>query len=604
MLAKLKTMRKQVSIIIVVVIALTLVAPVRSLAVDVGGKEITSRGACVIDFETGITLFGYEADTLRVPASMTKLIAVYVVYDGISAGEISLDTVTQISSKVSELSNNWEYSNVPFSVGMSVTIRELLDVVIVWSACGATVALGEALCGSEAAFITRMNEKVANLGIDAHFYDCYGVSASNRISPSGMANLARNLIIDHPEILEITSKRSVSFRGTEYKNTNQLLGDYSGIDGIKTGYTDAAGYCFTGTARRDGRRIIAVTMGSTAISRFPDVRILFDYGFAVADSVIADYNRIDTAYPSGANLILNGESMPLNAYLIGGSHYFKLRDIAFLLQDTKSRFDVTWDRETGAVKMITGVSYPYNGNIQGDVGEETRKCSLSPSQFFLDDEEYMLEAYLIGGNNYFKLRDLGELLCFDVDWEEATRTVILDTNPAVDIADPEAPDPEASDPEIADPDAEDPEAADPTVIDPTIIDPETADPKAIDPGAADPDKIEAVFITYAGAVTTDFTEPVGAKIPLHVWIEPAGLAPDEQIVWTSSDERVFKVAADNPEGTAATVTIIGSGTAKSAILTVKIGAVQAECIVRVAAFRNSSMSGTAIDLRTLIGKSA
>ena len=422
-----KLVKTQISITVVIVIALALVAPIQAMAADVGGKEISSKGACVLDFETGLTLFEYNADTLRVPASMTKLLAVFVVYDAISAGTISLDTSTQISQRVSEIANNWEYSNVPLSPGMSVTIRELLDVVIVWSACGATVALGEAVSGSESAFVARMNDKAASLGIEAVFYDCYGVSASNKISPRGMANLARRIIIDHPEILNVTSKRSVTFRGTEYKNTNQLLGDYSGIDGVKTGYTDAAGYCFTGTARRDGRRIIAVTMGSSITSRFPDARILLDYGFAFADSIIAEYNRIDTAYPSGANLVLNGESMPLNAYNIGGNHYFKLRDIAFLLRDTDSRFNVTWDSATGAVIMTSGEYYPYTGNVQGDIGEDARKCAISPSSFYLDGEEYELEAYLIGGNNYFKLRELGELMGFDVDWVGETRTVIINT---------------------------------------------------------------------------------------------------------------------------------------------------------------------------------
>ena len=282
----------RIVVFITIIIALMMMVPVQALAVDVGGQEISSSGACIIDFETGVILFGYKADTARVPASMTKLIAVFVVYDAISAGEISPSTVTQISKGVSELSYNWEYSNVPLPEEMSVSVRELLDVVITWSACAATVALGEALCGSEEAFVRRMNEKVANLGIDARFYDCYGVSANNYISPAGMAKLARALIMDHPEILDITSRKSVTFRDEEYKNTNQLLGEYSGIDGLKTGYTDAAGYCFTGTAQKDGRRIIAVTMGSTITARFPDARILLDYGFAAVDSIVTESFRV------------------------------------------------------------------------------------------------------------------------------------------------------------------------------------------------------------------------------------------------------------------------------------------------------------------------
>ena len=422
-----KNLRRQISIIVIIVIALSIAAPIQASAADVGGHEIHSQGACVLDFETGIMLYGYQEDTPRVPASMTKLIAVYVIYDAIKAGEISLDTVVKISQGVSKLSVNWDYSNVPLDEGSRHTVSELLDVVVIWSACAATVALGEALCGSEEAFIARMNERVESLGINAHFYDCYGVSASNRISPKGMAMLARCLILEHPEILQITTKRSIKFGGTEYKNTNQLLGEYSGADGVKTGYTDAAGFCFTGTAQRDGRRIIAVTMGSTQASRFPDTRILLDYGFSVAVNAIQERTRSMGALPTGADLILDGVTMPLSAYVIDGNHYFKLRDIAFLLRDTESRFDVTWNPSRRSVDIVSGAVYPFSADIMRDIGDEARDCVQSPSMFFIDDMQYSLEAYLIDGNNYFKLRDIGPIIGFDVGWDIDTHAVTIDT---------------------------------------------------------------------------------------------------------------------------------------------------------------------------------
>jgi len=420
--------RKQVSIIVVIVIVLSVLTPGLASAADVGGKEISSKGACVLDFETGLMIYGYNEYTPRVPASMTKLVAVYVIFDAIKEGEISLDTTTRISKGVSQLSVNWDYSNVPLDEGTSVTIRELLDVVLIWSACAATVALGEALYGSEEALVARMNEKVSSLGLNSHFYDCYGVSASNSITPYGMAMVARCLILEHPEVLQITSKKSITFRGTEYKNTNLLLGDYPGVDGMKTGYTDPAGFCFTGTSQRGGRRIVAVTMGSTSESRFPDARILLDYGFANAESIIAEINKTASAAPTGADLILNGVTLPLSAYVIDGNHYFKLRDIAYLLRETDCCFDVTWNIERKSVDIVSGEPYPFSADINRDIGQEAKKCTLSPSLFFIDDVEYSLEAYLIDGNNYFKLRDLGPIFGFDVDWETETHSVTIDTN--------------------------------------------------------------------------------------------------------------------------------------------------------------------------------
>ncbi|MCL2124363.1 MAG: serine hydrolase [Oscillospiraceae bacterium] len=477
-------MRRQTTIFIVIILVLTTTIPLQATAADVGGRTISSKGACVIDFETGIVVYGYEADTQRVPASMTKLMSVLVVYDAIKAGEISLDTMVKISAGVSKLSYNLEYSNVPLPEGITVAVRDLLNAVMVCSACAAATALAEGICGSESAFVSRMNKKAGALGISASFSDSHGISSSNKITPAGMAALTRSLITDYPEVINISSKKEIMFRGLVYKNTNQLLNDYSGADGIKTGYTDAAGYCLTGTAKRDGRRIIAVTMGSTSASRFQDVQILLDYGFANAESVISVYmsKQIEegpdeedlagsepggepgsepgdvtdaalggegetqpggeagegsgetgtvtiysSASPSSANLILNGKEMPLNAYLIGGSHYFKLRDVAFLMKGTECRFNVAWDNAAKSVVMTSGVNYPYTGNIQGEIGEDARACEPSTSRFFLDGVEYELEAYLIGGNNYFKLRELGDLFNFDVDWIGETRTVIIDT---------------------------------------------------------------------------------------------------------------------------------------------------------------------------------
>ena len=420
-----KRLVKKSAVIVSIIVVLSIIGPFTAMAVNVGGREITSKGASVIDFDTGILLYGHEADTGRVPASMTKLITAYVVYDAINAGEISMDTSTEISSGVSDLSYNWEYSNVPLPVGSSVTIRELMDVIPVMSACAATVALGEAICGSEEAFVARMNAKVESLGITARFYDSYGVSASNNISPRGVAEVTRGLIMDYPEVLEISTKRSVTFRGVEYRNTNQLLGEYEGVDGIKTGYTDAAGYCFVGTAVRDGRRIIIVTMGSTQISRFTDARILLDHGFAVADSVIEEHNRI-MAVPSAAYLIINGSPMPFSAYLINGSHYFRLRDIAILLSGTTRQFDVTWDQLNSVVGIHTGEDYSDDRTLSV-VDADPVQCFLTPSVIVLDGIAYSLEVYMINSSNYFKLRDLGEMIEFEVDWIEEIRTVIINT---------------------------------------------------------------------------------------------------------------------------------------------------------------------------------
>lgn len=422
-----KQIKKQSITVIAVILVLTIIVPVQAWAARVGSIEISSKGAVVIDFDTGIVLYGYNEIKQMVPASMIKVLAAYVVYDAVKAGEISFDTMAKISKSASELSYNREYSNVPLPEGSSYKIRQLMEAVMIRSACAATVAIGEALCGSEKAFIARMKEKIAQFGVTASIHDCWGASPNNRISPLVMAVLTMGFIKDHPEILDITSKKSVTFDGVKYDSSNLLLGQYAGLDGFKTGYTDPAGYCFTATAKQGGRRIISVTMGSSLSSRYPDTRALLDYGFSTADKTIAGHNKRNNAVPSSANLILDGKPVPLSAYLINDSHYFKLRDIAFLLNGTAKQFQVTWSSVDNAVNLTSGVPYTADGSEMSLPHEGARPYNPTPSVIYYNGVSYELEAYLIDGYNYFKLRDLGSLMGFVVNWEGATSTVIIKT---------------------------------------------------------------------------------------------------------------------------------------------------------------------------------
>jgi len=414
--------------IIAVVIALTITVPVQAAAAFVANTEISSRGAVVIDYDTGIILYAHNENTQRVPASMMKVLAAYVVYDAIEAGEIGFNTSAAISKSTSEFSYNRTYSNAPLPEGSSFTIRQLMEIVLVCSACAATIAMGERLCGSEKEFIERMKEKATRLGVDTEVYDCWGGSPGNRISPLGIATVTRSFIMEHPEVLEITAKRNVTFNGATYNSSNLLLGQYVGIDGFKTGYTDPAGYCFTGTAKQGGRRLISVTMGSTLSSRYPDTRALLNYGFTVADQVIADYYSRYYARPSTANLILDGVSMPLYAYMLNGSHYFRLRDLAYLLNGTVKQFQVDWNGEDNSISLTGGIPYTADGSELSFPVEGARPYHLSPTALFFDGVEYEFEIYRIDNYSYFKLRDLVDPMGFGVEWISETRTVVINTN--------------------------------------------------------------------------------------------------------------------------------------------------------------------------------
>ena len=421
--------KKHTTVILLIIVIFTLVIPTQAIAASIGDHELSSQGALVMDFETGHVLFSYEPNVQRPPASMIKILSAYVAYDAVKAGELSLDTVTLVSAGASALSSDDTWSNVPLPEGYAITIRELLDVIMIRSACGATVVLAEAVSGSEAAFMERMVGKAAELGVEVTVYDSWGGSPYNRISPLGLAILTRALISDYPEVLEVTKKPRITFRGVTYNSTNLILYDYPGVDGFKTGYTSPAGYCFIGTALRDGRRIITITMGSTISSRYPDTIAMLDFGFKFADRIIDEYNRSKRAAPSSASLMLNGEPRPIAAYLIDNEHYFMLRDLAYLLSDTEKRFDITsYDAATRTVLMESGVPY---SSIRGDemsAFSDYKQYSPSKCEIFLDGGLCTSTVYMIDGSNFFRFRDIGILLDFFIDWEAETRTVIIDTS--------------------------------------------------------------------------------------------------------------------------------------------------------------------------------
>ena len=328
-----KRFLKPVVHIIMTVVVIALILPQAVFATSLEDNEITSQAAIVIEFATGLVIYEFNADEMRVPASMTKMAAVYVVFDAIRDGLISMDTVTEISDGVSISSYNKAFTNVPMPRESSYTIQELLDVVIVRSACAATVALGEAIFGNEQVMVAKMNEKMDQLGIMAVFFDSWGGSPNNKISARGMAEMTRAFINEYPEVLNITSKSTVVFDGISYSSTNPLFGDYEGIDGFKTGFTNPAGWCFSGTARRGTRRIISVTMGSETGHRFPDSVILLDYGFANYNSVIADHFRT-AIWQSNRSIDIKSVLVPIMLYNIEEARSLELLDLAIALNET------------------------------------------------------------------------------------------------------------------------------------------------------------------------------------------------------------------------------------------------------------------------------
>ncbi len=235
--------------------------------------------AFVIDARTGEVLHSRNADTRLHPASLTKMMTLYIAFEAIEHGEISLDTKVRISKHAASMPP----SKLGLRAGQRIKLRYLIRAAAVKSANDAATAIGEAISGSEAAFARRMNRTAKALGMSrTTFKNMNGLTAAGHLSTArDMTTLGRHVFYDYPQYYNLFSRITTDAGIKQVYNTNRrLLGAYRGADGIKTGYTRAAGFNLVASARRGKERIIATVFGgrSTA-TRNAKVAELLDLGF-------------------------------------------------------------------------------------------------------------------------------------------------------------------------------------------------------------------------------------------------------------------------------------------------------------------------------------
>lgn len=240
--------------------------------------------AYVMDARTGKVLHSRNADTRLHPASLTKMMTLYVVFQAVERGELSLDTKIKITSKAAAEPP----SKLGLRTGQTIALRYLIRAAAVKSANDAATALGIAVSGSEAAFARRMNRTAKSLGMTrTTFKNAHGLTESGHLSTArDMSILGRHLLFDYPEYYNLFSRRTTDASVREVANTNRrLLANYRGADGIKTGYTRAAGFNLVASAERGNERIIATVFGGkSSASRNAKVAELLDLGFRRAPS--------------------------------------------------------------------------------------------------------------------------------------------------------------------------------------------------------------------------------------------------------------------------------------------------------------------------------
>ena len=221
--------------------------------------DTSARNAYIVDFDTGAVLLDKGADQRMPPASMSKMMAEYVVFDFLKSGKATLDDMLPVSEKA------WKTGGSKMFVPLNQKVRleDLLRGMIIQSGNDACVVLAEGLAGSEAAFVELMNQKARDLGMTgSHFANVNGLPDPDEyMTARDLATLARHLIADFPEYYHYDSEKDFTYNGIKQGNRNPLLYEDIGADGLKTGHTDEAGYCLTASVIRAGRRIIVVLAG-------------------------------------------------------------------------------------------------------------------------------------------------------------------------------------------------------------------------------------------------------------------------------------------------------------------------------------------------------
>ena len=252
---------------------------------NVFAEELIPNGksGILIEAKSGKIIYEKNKDERLSIASLTKMVGQIIILEEIESGKIKWDDIVTVSHNASSMGG----SQIYLEEGEKISVDDLMKGISVASGNDAIVAMAEYISGTEEKFVVRMNEYIKKLRLkNTHFTNCTGLDQDNHYSSSyDLAIIARDLIVNHPDILKYSSIYEEYLReGTDKKfwlvNTNKLINFYDGADGLKTGHTDNAGYCLAATASRDNLRFIGIVLGETDSKvRNQEIAEMLDYGF-------------------------------------------------------------------------------------------------------------------------------------------------------------------------------------------------------------------------------------------------------------------------------------------------------------------------------------
>lgn len=271
-------MAKLVRTVVTIAALLSLPVLVNAQTPIPSAPDLGARGYILMDNDSGKLLAAKNENERLDPASITKLMTAYVTFRALQSEQLSLDDQVLVSEKAWRTAG----SRMFIEVGTRVSVEDLLQGMIVQSGNDASVALAEYLAGTEDAFVQLMNQYALELEMrDTQYMNVTGLPSKNHFtSAADIARLAKAIISEFPDYYRWYSQKEFTYNGIAQKNRNALLWRDPSVDGMKTGMTDAAGYCLVSSAQRDDMRLIAVVLGTkSSRARANDSQALLNYGF-------------------------------------------------------------------------------------------------------------------------------------------------------------------------------------------------------------------------------------------------------------------------------------------------------------------------------------
>lgn len=355
----------------------------------VEADKIDAKAAYMIDAGTGQVLYQQNANSKYPIASLTKILTLAVIMKDIHNQKLSWDQKIKVNKDVSDMANNWQYSNVQLNEGESYTVKSLVESMMIVSADGSTEALALADAGSVKAFNEKMKEVAHEAGVtDAEIYNMIGLPNSdlgnlklknvgddqeNKFSAKDIALISKYLVNNYPEVIDITKQKNVDFKISadqtyNMENINYMLeGSYAApkngiIDGLKTGFTDEAGYCFVGTGTFNGQRVITVILNAS------DYNKQFAETNKIIESVMNNDKVVNTKDIKSVKQALKKENLKVNDTNIWVTKNTDPKQIKakLTLSNEKIKVKNTKNEKVGTIKISSPGVSPVELNVNLD----------------------------------------------------------------------------------------------------------------------------------------------------------------------------------------------------------------------------------------------